>query len=231
MLYTPGIAVGQMSGSLGGIVASHNRFGSYFRGRTVPVNPSSSAQQAVRNIFATLTNAWINILTSAQRAAWDTYASQINWKNKLGNDIKLTGFNHFMRSNTVSQRPGFPRVDDGPTIFSLAVEDPTFVVTASEATQVVSVVFDDGLDWADEDEAGMQVLMSEPVAPSRQFIPPVYQYGDTFEGDNTTPITSPQTFAAPFPIAADQLIQCEARILRADGRLSGPFQGIATVAS
>ena len=47
MLFVPTIGT-KLSGSLGGIVASHNRFGSYFRQRTVPVNPDTADQQMVR---------------------------------------------------------------------------------------------------------------------------------------------------------------------------------------
>lgn len=231
MKYTAGLAVGQMSGSLNGITASHNRFGPYFRDRAVPTNPSSPRQNMVRVIFAAVTNRWSAILTQTQRDQWQVYANAIGWKDKLGKDIVLTGFNMFLRSNTIAARAGLPPIDDGPVILTLANTDPDFEIACSEATQLVSVTFDPDLPWVDEDDACMQVLMSRPVNASVGFITPTFRLGDSLLGDSTTPLTSPQTFAAPFPVAENQRILCAGRILRADGRLSNQFRDDASVAS
>lgn len=231
MLYTSGLAVGQMSGKLGGIVASRNRSGSYFRNRAMGTNPNSPRQNAVRNIFANIANRWGNVLTEDQHEEWITYANAIGWKNRLGEDIILTGYNMFLRSNAVAARAGFVAIDDGPSILTLADTDPLFEISASEATQLVSIIFDTDQDWVDEDEAGMQILMSRPVGPGVNFITPTMRLLDTLIGDSGTPLTSPQTADAPFPIAEDQKILCSARILRADGRLSNHFHSTASVAS
>lgn len=229
MIYTAGLGVGQMSGSIAGTTASRNRYGPYFRNRAVPVNPSTPLQTLVRAIFAALTNRWVVTLTQAQRDAWNVYAANILFKNPLGQDIYITGFNHYIRSNTVAARPNFPPIDDAPVIMTKADQDQTIVATASEATQIVSIAFDDTKAWCDEDEAGMQILMSRPVGASIGFIPPVFRYGDTFEGDGITPLTSPQTFTAPFPVAQNQQILCRGRIVRADGRLSDNFHNASSV--
>ena len=50
MLFKPTI-VASLSGSLGGITASHNRFGAYLRERVIPVNPGTQPQVIVRNAF------------------------------------------------------------------------------------------------------------------------------------------------------------------------------------
>lgn len=231
MLFTTGIAVGQLSGSINGVTASHNRFGKYFRDRAIPTNPGSHRQNAVRNIFANVTNRWATVLTQDQRDAWQVYANAIGWKNALGEDIVLTGFNMFLRSNCIAARAGSVAIDDGPTILTLADTDPLFEVSVSEATQLVSVIFDTDQDWVDEDEAAMQILMSRPVNESVNYITPTYRLGDSLLGDSGTPLTSPQTFDCPFVVAEDQRIKCAARILRADGRLSNHFLDDASVAS
>ena len=40
------------SGSLSGVTYSHNRGGAYTRNRSIPVNPNTVQQQAVRNAFS-----------------------------------------------------------------------------------------------------------------------------------------------------------------------------------
>ncbi len=99
VIYTPGIAVSSMSGSVGGTTASRNRGGQYFRRRAIPTNPSSTAQQSVRAILAAQSQAWSD-LTAAQRASWELWASQNPVVNALGNQITLSGHMSFIRINS-----------------------------------------------------------------------------------------------------------------------------------
>jgi hypothetical protein len=64
------------SGSIRGLTASHNRGGQYFRGRTIPTNPNSVFQQAVRNNLSVLQTRFLSTLTAAQRLAWTTYGQK-----------------------------------------------------------------------------------------------------------------------------------------------------------
>lgn len=222
MKYIPGLT-GQMSGSMGSITASHNRFGSYLRQRVTGVNPSSGLQQLVRNIFLTLADNWVNQLSAGQRAQWNLYAANVSMKDKMGKSQFITGMNHYIRSNSVAIRGSFPRVDPAPFIFSLAGGDPTISSVLSEATQTIVFTFDDTLAWCSEDEAGMQILMTRPQSPSRSFVEPQYRWAGMAPGDNAVPITSPQNVVCPWTVAAGQIYKLEARIIRADARLSAPF--------
>lgn len=221
----------QASGSIAGLTYSHNRFGNYARSRVTPVNPSSSRQQSVRGNFLALANDWLNALTQAQRDAWNLYAASVTVKDKMGQDINWTGFNHFLRTNLVAVPGGVSQVNDGPTTFSLAEGDVTFAVAISEATQLLSVTFDTGLDWVSEDDALMQVSMSKPVSAGRSYITPTMRVADWILGDSTTPPTSPQTMSAPFAVTEGQQVICEGRILRADGRESNGFRVTLSIAS
>lgn len=213
-----------MSGSIGGITASHNRFGSYLRGRTIGVNPNSDRQQLVRSIFAALSHDWSNLLTPANRAAWNLYASNVAFKDALGQDIYLTGYNHFIRTNTVALLAAVPQVNGGPTIFTLADQDPAMTPTVDEAQQEISVVFDDTMAWLDEDGACMQISMSRPANVGIIYIPPVSRVAGYILGNGTTPPTTPATMDVPFPVAETNRVIVTGRILMADGRLSGEFQ-------
>lgn len=219
------------SGSLNGSTFSHNRFGAYIRNRTTPVNPSSQRQQDVRAVFTSLAADWSEVLTQAQRDAWTLYGENVETINNFGDPIHLTGINMFMRSNTVLLQAGLPQVNAGPTTFSLPSIDPTVVATASEGTQLISVAFDDTLDWLDEDDASMTLLMASPKGAGVDFIGGPFRFAGQLLGDAITPLTSPQTVAVPFAIAELQKSQIQARITRADGRVSSPFRDTFEVAA
>lgn len=219
-----GVFIKGASGALGGLVASHNRYGDYFRGRTTPVNPNSARQQNMRNIFAALANAWSEDLTAVQRAAWTLYSNQVTVKDSGGNDIHITGFNHFIRSNSVAIAGGVARVDDGPTTFLLGEADATFVAVVDEATQKVTCTYDDTKDWCDEDGSLLQVSMSRPASPGIIWIPPVSRVAGYILGDSVTPPTTGTNVDCPFAVTETQKVIVTGRILRADGRLSGKFQ-------
>jgi hypothetical protein len=89
-----------MSGSIAGNTFARNRSGNYVRARTKPVNTNTQAQQDIRGVMSYLTNYWSVTLSTAERTGWATYANAIAMKNRLGESIYLTGFNHFIRSNT-----------------------------------------------------------------------------------------------------------------------------------
>lgn len=228
--FTPGVT-GLIRGSIGSTTFSKNRFGWYMKIKAAPVNPSSSRQQAIRNIFSQLTELWTSTLTQAQRDAWSLWASQVELLDRDGNPYFMTGFNAYIRSNTVALDAGVTRIDDGPTIFTMAPTDSTLAATASEATQLLSIAFDTGLDWVDQNDGVLQILMSRPQGAGTEFIKGPFQLAGIVQGDAVTPPTSPQTFTVPFAVAEGQKLEVQARILEEDGRLSQPFRDKATVAA
>lgn len=226
-----GQGIANISGKVGGSVFSHNRFGAYVRNFAVPVNPNSDRQAAARARVAQLSEYWNTQLTDEQRAAWGVYAANVSVLNRLGDSIYLTGFNHYIRSNAAILAVGGTRVDDGPTVFTLPETDPTFAVTASEATQLVSVAFDDTMNWLDEDDAWLSVQMGLPRLNSVNFFGGPWRLIEGIAGDSGTPPTTPTTMTAPWPIAEGQVVWSRARIIRADGRLSNFFRDSTDVAA
>ena len=112
MLIRSGMGM-QLSGSVGGVVASRNAGGAYLRNRTVPVNPNSLRQQQARLAFAAATIAW-RTLTSAERGAWDAYAIETPLLNRLGESITVSGSAHYVRTNAFLLGLGLPRIDVAP---------------------------------------------------------------------------------------------------------------------
>ena len=90
MKYKPSALAGEFSGSAGSITASHNRGGPYLRTRTIPTNPRTAAQTAVRGLYDTVSAAW-RTLSDAQRAAWVSLGLLMERIDTLGSTYSLTG--------------------------------------------------------------------------------------------------------------------------------------------
>ena len=222
-IFRPAGGVGAISGSVGGITFSHNRFGQYIRLRSTPVNPATDRQGKIRVSVQDLAQRWSDELTQNQRDQWAVYAAAIVRKNAVGGVIKLTGFNHYIRSNSIRLQNDDNTIGDGPVELTLPGGDPLFVCTVDEAAQQISVVFTPGLDWNDQDFGHMYVFMSIPKAAGVNFVGGPFRLAGKFTGINGAPPASPQVLDAPFPVAEGQVVKCRARISEDDGRLSDYF--------
>lgn len=208
----------QVSGSIGGTTFSHNRFGAYKRNRSIPVNPNTARQVAVRNAVRAITIAWANTLTQALRDAWQVYAANVPWTNRLGQSVFLTGLNMYVRTNTPRVQNAIPRVDVAPTIFDLATAELELAVTASAATQDLTITGAAGADWVGEADAWQFFFMGRPQNPGIQFFGGPYRQLTAVPGAGPPPF--PVVIAAAFPFAEGQRIWVRSRITRGDGRLS-----------
>lgn len=226
-----GGGITEMRGSMAGNTYSRNRYGAYVRSRTKPINPNSARQVATRAALAFLTNRWSQTLTVAQRAAWDLYGSNVVMTNRLGEAINLTGFNHYIRSNLIRKRVSQTIIDAGPVIFEIPDADPTFTITASEATQQISVAFDNTLAWSIEAGGMMHCFHGSPQNAQRQFFGGPWRGVYNVVGIDPGGAVSPDVQTAFFAIAEGQHLWCYARISRADGRISSPFRDDVIVAA
>lgn len=208
----------QRSGSIGGTVWSHNSSGAYIRARSIPVNPNTARQVAVRNAVRAITIAWATVLTQLQRDAWDVYAANVSWVNKLGQTINLTGLNHYVRSNTPRLQNGIARVDVAPVIFNIATAELELAATASEATQDLTINGDGAAAWVGEADAWQFMFMGLPQNGSIKFFGGPYRQVTAVPGAGPPPF--PVIIGAAFPFAEGQRIWVKTRIARGDGRLS-----------
>lgn len=206
----------QMTGSIAGNTFARNRYGNYVRAKTKPVNPNSELQIQARSTVALLAQYWRTTLEAAERIAWETYGAAIAMKNKLGETVYQTGFNHFIRSNSVFVQSGKTIVEAGPTELALPEKDPTLAVAADEATGLLTMTIDDTLPWMDDVGAFMQVEMGQPQNPTRNFFAGPWQYAGKIDQAETPTLT----ITAPFTIVNGQRIFIAARICRSDGRVS-----------
>lgn len=227
MLFIPTIA-GPMSGSLGGIVASHNKGGQYFRIRSIPTDPSTPSQVTVRGIISTLSNRWSNTLTQLQRDAWGVYAANVPRPNRFGGSQLLSGIAHYVRSNTprLQADPGgadLPVADDAPTIFNVgSYSQPTLGITPGSPGTASAIIFNVADAWVNDDDAAMLVYYGRPQNQGINFFKGPFRFGDSVLGDSVTAPTSPQIGATPFPLAVGVKAWARVNVTQADGRLGDP---------
>jgi len=238
MKFTPGAMVGDLSGSIGSTTASHNKYGSYFRSKVIPVNPNSTRQQAVRTFFATLVSAWNDTLTTAQRNAWNLWATNTTIQGKDGNPINITGQNAYIRFNTARLQIGGSRVDEGPVIFNNGAPPTGFAATLSfNANEIGEVMGDwstDGLiSGGASDDGDMSVFLGGPINNSRNFFKGPYQLSTQVAvtaAATTVAIATPvATQQQAVDLDEDQFRSIRMRLIYDDGRLSEKFEALAPV--
>lgn len=220
-----------ISGSIGGTTYARNRYGAYARQRTKPVNPNSERQMSVRTAMSACRAAWFNTLTAAQREGWALYANSVPMINKLGETINLSGYNQFCRSAAATINGGLDIVAAAPTEFALPEQDSTLAVVPTADDQKLAVTFDNTLPWANETGAALLIYQGSPQDTTRNFFDGPWRYVGKVAGNDTTPPTSPASLDAAFPVATGQKVWLKARVLRADGRLSGFFRCVGTVST
>lgn len=232
-----GAMTGTMSGSLGGVTASHNRGGQYLRQRVVPTNPNTTPQAAVRSYMGSSNSTW-QMLTDSDRALWNNYAANVPTVDSLGQELVLTGQQMFIRSNITRNRIGLNAPAAGPTIFnrgqpvvliqSAIAGDPQELGIATAALSS-KVVFMDAID-----SSGDVILqIGRPVSPA------VNYYRGPYCLVNSTPVSSLDTDAtltatpvADFPFAtltAGQRRPVRLVVALDDGRVSHGYETICEV--
>lgn len=218
----------QMSGSIAGDTFARNRYGNYSRARTKPTNPNTAFQQRARACVSYLTEYWNDSLSAANRAAWNTYAANVAMKNRLGETIHLSGFNHFIRSNSVRKWYGQSIVKAGPTDFTLPDKDVTYAIDVDSTPQNIAVTFDVNMAWATEAGAFLINRQGVPQNGCRNFFAGPWKPLGIIIG-NPAGLVSPVNFLPTVPVATGQHQWCACRISRADGRLTQVFIANAIV--
>jgi len=225
-----GGGITEMRGSMAGNVYARNRSGAYIRARTKPVNPRTARQCLARSRIMFLAEQWRESpMDDAKRLAWETYAKGVIWKNKLSENIKLTGYNMFVRSNAALLRAGGSLVTNGPPDIGLPPGDPALAVAFDATAQKISVTFDVGFDWVNETGAFLSIEMGMPQNVTRNQFSTPWRWAAGIAGVDTTGVSSPQLIDPPFTLTPGQKVWCRARIIRKDSRTSTPFTAAPAV--
>jgi hypothetical protein len=151
-----------LSGSIGGVTASHNTYGGYFRKKVKPVNKKTAPQQAQRQNFATISKSW-RLLTAAQQAAWN--ATPETKTTRKGTSVALTGAASFAYVNVIRQAIGLPIINDPPT----GGLPPGFTPPTVALDPVAGISLTFAADGWNTDAGGVAISLAGPIPPGRTF--------------------------------------------------------------
>lgn len=153
------------SGKIGGHVASKNRAGSYLRTKVTPVNPSTAAQTGVRNLLASLSQAWRG-LTQAQRDSWNAAVAAYATTDIFGDLRNPSGFNLFQRLNNNLAIVGEALLESAPA----PIEVPAVVVSDFLFDSSPTPVAEFATDVAIPAGFALQVFATAPLSPGVSFV-------------------------------------------------------------
>lgn len=127
-----GAMIGMLSGALGNIVASRNRYGAYLRSRVVPTKVTSDFTNDVRGRLAYLSQYWAS-LTEGKKVAWNTWASTNPITDSLGDKRVLQGSAAFVQLNARKMQAGGDLIDVPPVAAAPSVVEGLAVAAAAGA--------------------------------------------------------------------------------------------------
>ena len=223
-LIKTGVGIAEISGKIGGSVFARNRFGSYVREHTIPVNPDTSRQDAVRTTFSTLAANWRDLLTEAQRTLWEEWALNSPQKNRLGDVFIPTGMNAYISVNAV--RPSIPAGFSAtpPAEFGLCnpIVPTSSGFTASEGTGLISVDLATSIaGWTDDLDDDMAMFyVSKPVSAATNFIAGPFRFTGQMRGNNGDPFAFPATLTSTYTLVEGQKIRVTIIHVEPEGRHS-----------
>ena len=148
--FLPGPTVAAVSGSIGGTVYSHNRFGMYMRNRSKPVVSTTEKAIAAKALFSAASQAWQALAIGIQQA-WNMWANGNPIVGSLGQPQNLTGHAAFSGNYCVMTKLGqatltSPPITPAPTPLTavsvlasktLGTADVTFLATPLGAGTVL----------------------------------------------------------------------------------------------
>lgn len=227
-----GANVSAMSGKLGGVVYSHNRFGPYIRTKSTPVNPNTERQTTVRAIFSNLTTRFKDTLTETQRAGWDIWTKNSPMKNVFGNTYNLTAINAYVRTNSLRLLTGQAEIDDAPVSFgeanSIVINEAGITVSAAAGTISIAATTDvTGFDASVDDDT-LICYAGLPRSPNVEFFNGPFRYSGAIIGDSGTPPAVPYVFTPGFTLVEGQRMTIGFKHLDEEGLVSpmGQFNTI-----
>jgi hypothetical protein len=183
MKFKPGLLVGAASGKIGSAVASHNRYGTYFRVWVKPVNGLTGYQIVARDRLIEMSQDW-KTLTAEYRAAWDQWAQVNPIVDRLGMKQILTGHAAYVQINctlkALEQLPiDLPPVGAAPTPFTACS------LTADIGAGAVSIVFTPTPTSA---SLGIMCYMAVTSSTSRKYMKNLMKLASIAGGPTTSPL-------------------------------------------
>lgn len=222
----PGTVAGQVSGSIGSTVFSHNRYGSYIRRRSVPTNPSTIYQQQTRAFLAAASAAFAD-LTAAQKLAWAAYAQSNPVKDALGQSVILSAGAAYAGLNSRLLYMGVAQIDDPPVI-AAPVALTTLTLEGDIGAGDFEVNFTPTPTAAGE---GIYLRGALVTSPGVKFVKNRLRLFHITAGAQATGIDISSLFPARFgTVSVGQTVHIEASVIdRTNGQLSQPLRSSVVI--
>lgn len=174
-----GAIVVDARGKLGGHVFSKNRGGAYMRTKVTPTNPQTTFQSSIRQIFATLSQAWSN-LTAAQRESWNNAVARYQNTDVFGDLKTLSGKALYQKLNlnlnnvgeAIQSTPGTPLELDFSNAFA-----PTIYTVSTEFGWIKADT---------NDNSNVAMFATEPLTAGTKFVKNKLRLIDYTSGASTT---------------------------------------------
>lgn len=151
-------------GKIGGHVASKNRGGAYLRTKVTPANAQTSAQNAVRNLFTSLTQGWRG-LTQAQRDAWNAAVLDYSRTDIFGDIRNPSGINLYQRLNNVLSSVGQALISV-PPLPSEVSNVVAVSLSAAVAVPAMSLTFDGPVPAG----TAVKVFATAPMSAGKSYV-------------------------------------------------------------
>jgi hypothetical protein len=242
MLYR-GILGNSYSGSVDGLTASHCRGSKYFRARSVPTDPATPRQQALRDAWATAANQWQSITTS-QRESWSRWAAQHRRPNAIGEEYSRNGQQEFMRHASFRYYvnnvlfTGYAVSGAAPTPPESPLSAAPVVSIQSSGT-VLRVVYPSTDAWCIDNAAFLSVFVSaarggsdpptvRPLTPTVNYFKGPFALLGIVAGNSATPPDGSDDFSLGLTVATGNAIVWRIRVSSNARGLSTIYDGRAT---
>lgn len=218
----------QLSGSMGGVVASHNRGGAYLRARAIPVTSTSSAALDAKGYLTTASQAWAG-LTDAQRLTWADWASINPVADAFGEQRILSGHQSYVQLNRRLLQCGQSQISVPP------------VSAAPAGLTLLQYSFDIGagnfqVAWTPTPlgaSEGLYLRAAVVNSAGRSYVRNLYKLVYIGAAATASPIDPQSAIEARFgTLQAGQYVHIFAQVVSlADGRVSGALTASGVVVS
>lgn len=230
--------VTQASGSIGGTTYAHNRGGMYRRARSIPTNPNSTRQQAVRSYLASAVAAWGGTLTAANRESWEAWAANTPTTNSLGDALILTGQQAYIGAAVPRAQIGVAAPATGPTIYNRGEHATGIHGTINTTNNQIGVsagVLQTDIDLMTpaSDDGDLLIYLGRSVSPGTNFYKGPYQLAASVAVAATSSVINWTDDIADLtiqnPLAVGQRRPVRLVMAYDDGRTSGAYEAICPV--
>lgn len=221
ILFSP--LVSEVRGRINGMVFSLNKTGNYVKRFQMPVDKNRSTQNLRRARFSYLINYWRYTLTPTQRTSWNTYAAGTPLLDAFGNDLYISGMNHFLRSNTLNLTRGIAIATTAPTTTGLGTPliDTHTKWDVQASTNTIRFTLSNWTNWAPGGGNDTIFIYISPMYPeSVTYFPGKKFYLNYVTSANVPAPVTTLSFILPFTAVDDLYLFVLFRYVYANSKTS-----------